>query len=346
MTRIVRRASQLALAAVLAGSTAGCSHFRESRKLDLTPFADNTFTTIGELQKFEKPAVWVFLRKYRTHPAVLKTVETYAPLRRLLRGIAFYSAQMVSLADASMSEDRKLKELARYLEVVVRPAAADEEASDWGITPADVDRIAAEIRQKKTFLEGVAAAEPLVNASLRYGLKLLDKVDGDIVDAANAIGQEVEAEFASVNANAADVERVQQELLHGFALLHQYRLGNDKALEQLRAAVPLARETLPGAKAPTTKQLDELETVLAAQLQRIEAATAQLAPDVARYEGSQKELDKLRMTNVERARLARVTLILWARSHRNLGLGVAVPPAIDLAGLIKSGAANATSLVF
>ncbi len=335
------RLTRVALALALAASASGCSYFKTSRKLDMAPFADNTMTSIGELRKFEKPAVWVHLRKYKAHPAVAKIQDDAKPLSRLMRGIAFYSAQMVSIGESGISEERKLKELARYLDVIVRESAGDEEAKDWGVTPEDIDRITKEIKSKENFLDGVAAAEPIVAATLRYGLKQLDKLDAGVAEATGAIGRDVEAEYADVNANVADIERVQQQLLRGFALLHEYRLGDEKALEQLRKAVPLARETLPAGKKPSTKDVDALEATLTAQLQRVEAATKQLAPQLAEYEGSQLELDALRATTVERLRLGRVTLILWARSHRNLGMGIAVPPAIDLAGMIKSSALGA-----
>ncbi len=339
------RLTRLTLVLALAATATGCSHFRESRRIDMAPFADNTLTSIGELRRLEKPPVWVHLRKYRTHPAVVKVQEDMKPLTRLLRGIAFYSAQMVSIGDSGLSEEKKNAELARYLQVVVREAAADEEAAEWGVTAADIDRVSAEIKKKESFLDGIAAAEPLVSASLRYGLKVLDRVDGGIGEAANAVGREVEAEYASVNANVADVERVQQQLLRGFSLLHEYRLGDEKALEQLRTTVPLAKAALPAGKRPAEKDVDAFEAQLTAQLQRVDAARKQLAPDLAEYEGSQLELDALRANAVERARLGRVTLILWARSHRNLGKGIAVPPAIDIGGMIKNSALGAAKAV-
>jgi hypothetical protein len=335
------RLPRLALVLALAATATGCKHFRESHKLDMAPFADNTMTSIGELRKYEKPPVWIHLRKYRTLPSVVKLQEEAKPLSRLLRGIGFYSMQMVSIGDSGLSEAKKNAELARYLQVVVREAAADEEAAEWGVTPADIDRVCEDIKKKETFLEGIAAAEPLIDASLRYGLKVLDRLDVGVGEAASSISREVEAAYAEVNANVADVERVQQQLLRGFALLHEYRLGDDKALEKLRASVPLAKEQLAAGKKPSGKDLDAFEAQLEGQLKRVEAARKQLAPDVADYEGSQLELDALRAITVERLRLGRTTMILWARSHRNLGKGIAVPASIDLAGILKSSALGA-----
>jgi hypothetical protein len=309
----------------------------------MAPFADNTLTTMGELRRFEKPAVWMHLRKYRAHPVVVRAHESYRPLARLLRGIAFYSAQLVSIGDSSLPEKRKLKELARYVQVVVGEAAVERAADDdtLAITKADVLRISAEIAGKETFLEGIAAAEPIADAALRYGLTQLDQLDVDIAEATGTIGREVEAEFAQLNANVADVSRVEQQLLRGFALLHRHRLGEAQALDELRGALPRAKEMLPAGRPPALKELDALEGQLTAQLERVKAVTEQLAPDLAEYEGCQQELDALRAHNVERARLARMSLILWARSHRNLGKGIAVPPAIDIGGMLKSTAMSA-----
>jgi hypothetical protein len=72
----------------------------ESRKLDMVPFADNTVTMIGELRRFDQPGVWVHPRIYRVHPSVQKAAEDWNRLALLLRGIEFYSAQMVSRGDA------------------------------------------------------------------------------------------------------------------------------------------------------------------------------------------------------------------------------------------------------
>jgi hypothetical protein len=53
----------------------------------------------------------------------------------------------------------------------------------------------------------------------------------------------------------------------------------------------------------------------------------------------------LRTQARESARLGRITLITWARSHRNLAAGIAVPASIDVMSMVKSAAGQAKSLV-
>jgi hypothetical protein len=50
----------------------GCSFFSASRRLDLGPFGENTVQVVGEIQKFQRPAPWVYLKKYSEHPKVLE----------------------------------------------------------------------------------------------------------------------------------------------------------------------------------------------------------------------------------------------------------------------------------
>jgi len=334
-------ASLLGLLGLLAS---GCSSFRESRKLDMSPFADNTVATIGQAAALNKPVVWIQLREYRTHPSVVKAQQSIVPLRRLMRGIAFYSAQVVSLNDSGLPEKKKLAGLARYLKEVVRAAAEDNDAEEWNVKPGDVDRIAAEVEQKETYLEGLAAADPLVNATLQYGIKVLDRIDQDVAQAAADVEREVDVRYAAISANAADLEKVEQQTLRGFGLLYRYRLGETDQLAALRSTIPAAT-SLEGAKAPTAKAVGEAEVELVAQLARIKAAKDLLEPDLNAYRESKLELDRLRSSTIEFARVARVTLILWARSHRNLGHGVAVPAAIDLGKIISGVASKGASAI-
>jgi hypothetical protein len=329
-------------ALALAGS--GCGAMKSSRRLDMAPFADNTITTIGEMDKLNKPAVWIQLRAYRTRPAVQEVGQDMVPVRTLLRQVAFYSAQLVSINDSSLPEQKKAKALARYVREVVKPAVeagqGAPDADELGVQLPDVDRVCAEMEAQETFLGAIARAEPLINATLHYGLKLFDRVDDDLQAASAEIEREVDAQFGPLSANVAAVYEAQQRTVRAFTLLYQLRAGQP-VLAELRAAVPDGATLIPVSWTPTRKDLQGIEDLLAAQMQRLKAARDQLEPDVVALREAKAELDELRTTSLARARAGRVTLILWARSHRNLGMGVAVPPAIDLPGMLFGSVSKA-----
>ena len=323
-----------ALAALL--TSGGCSLFRAERRLDMGPFGENTVAMVGEMQKFNRPAPWVYLKKYQLHPELQKGLPLMAEMRRLLRGVAFYSMQITSLQESKLSEKRRLQLLVQYLQEVVRPVLPAESDAGVAFSKEDFDGVVKDALSRETFLDGLNAAQPLVNAVQVYGLQLFDRFDDQLVVIGAAIGGEVEKEFAPLKRNIVELELLQERAMEGVTLLYKYRLGEAGALPALRTLYPPVAEQLPPGKPPTARQLDTAELELVAQLQRIRVLKEQLGPEFAIYKESQRELENLRIQAEERARLGRATLVLWARSHKNLGLGVAVPPTIDVMGLLKT----------
>jgi len=336
---IVRPSSRpLLLVAALAAllTSGGCSLFRAERRLDMGPFGENTVAMVGEMQKFNRPAPWVYLKKYQRHPEVVKGMPFLVEMRGLLRGVAFYSMQITALQESRLSEKRRLQELVRYLKEIVRPTLPAETGKDSVFSKEDLDEVVKDVLTRETFLDGLSAAQPLVNAVQSYGLGLFDQFDDQLGVAVAAVGGEVEKEFAPLKRNIVELELLQERAMEGVTLLYKYRLGEAEALPALRTLYPPVAEQLPAGKPPTARQLDSAELELVAQLQRIKALKEQLVPEFMVYKEEQRELETLRIQAEERARLGRATLVLWARSHKNLGLGVAVPPAIDVVGLLKA----------
>jgi hypothetical protein len=317
-------------------TSAGCSLFRTDRRLDMGPFGENTITMVGEMQKFNRPAPWVYLKKFQVHPEVRKGMPILQETRRLLRGVAFYSMQITSLNESKLSDRRKLQELARYLKEIVRPTLPAEMGGGSAFSQEDFDDLLKDLASRETFLDGLSAAQPLVNAAQAHGLLLFDQFDDRLVVIAEAINGEIEAQFAPLKRNIVELEALQERAMEGVTLLYRYRLGEAEALPALRTLYPPVVEQLPTGKSPTAKQLEAAELELVAQLQRIKGLKEQLTPEFMVYKESQRELETLRILNEERSRLGRATLVLWARSHKNLGMGVGVPPAIDVMGLLKT----------
>ena len=70
-----------------------------------------------------------------------------------------------------------------------------------------------------------------------------------------------------------------------------------------------------------------------------------LQPRFNEYHAEMRELDDLMFSLEESCRKMRVSVILWARSHANLAAGIAVPPQIDVAGMLTGAASNAAKKV-
>ena len=328
---------------VLAAGTSGCSYFSASKKLDMQPFAENTVTAIGELRRIEAPPVWIRLRPYFNHPAIVEARATARPLLGLVRAVNAYSLQVVSLNESKIPEPQKSRELAKFIEGASQAALLkDEDTAQISLTPERQKAILSDIEKKEKFIEALQAAEPIVNAVLARGLELSDQVDAAITKATNAIEGEVQKQYGAMLANRVSLLALQDQTMKQLAASEAIFYGDDAAADQIRKAAPMVAEYLPAGRKPTPKDQQAVVASLSAQALRIKTALDQIDPQYQAYRESVLELDNLRARTTENAKLARSVLMIWARSHKNLARGVEVPPMFDLAKIVMSAAGTAS----
>jgi len=324
---------------------AGCASFKASRRLDVSPFAQNTVGLIGEVQRANRPLEWVYLKKYESLPVIVDARRTYAPARELMRGIAIYSTQIVSIYESPLSESRRSQEVARYLDETIRARLRDNPRANAFLTQAELDKAVQGARSAPTFMAALGAAQPVVSAALAFGNQIYDEMDQAIAKADQEMIGRIEGDFASLKTEREKLESMQLAGVTSYRRLTEYRLGSNAALDSLRAADAEAAETLSAGKRPTPASLDAAEKQIRERVDTIGQMHARLDPQFEIYKAEQAELEQLRSQAREAARLGRITLIMWARSHRNLAAGIAVPAAIDVMGMVKSAAESAKGAI-
>jgi hypothetical protein len=323
----------------------GCSSFKSSRHINVAPFAENTVAMIGEVQRATKPIVWVYLKKYEDLQTIEDVREGFAPARTLMRGVALYSTQIVSIYESNLPESRKVAELAHYLDGAIRERIQSDPMAQQFFTAGRLDTAVAEARKSSTFLGALGAAQPVVSAALSFGNDVYDSVDIRIEIAADDIDHRIETEWAPLKTQVAELTDLELRAIREYTLLARYRLGDAATLDTLRSLDPAVTSAIPTGKPPSATALDATEKRLLSNIDTVNGLRAHLDKEYEIYQAEQRELDTLRSQSQEAARLGRITLILWARSHRNLAGGVAVPAQIDLMGMFRSAAGRAANLV-
>jgi len=329
-------AGLLPAALIVAGLLSGCATFRASKRIDVGPFSENTTGMIGELQKFNRPAVWTHLKKYQTLPSVKEAQQSVGQVRVLMRGVALYSSQIVALYQSPLPEERKIAELARYMNDIIRPGLSTVVSPDFAVTPGYMDTLVQDIRTRKTLLGALAAAQPLVSLTATAGDVLFDRLDDDVQTATVDINARIEAEFASMKVQIAELGAMHVASVGSYTMLQRYRGGDQAALDSLRRDDPGIRDLIPSGRPPTSRELDAVERYVIDRTTTIKTLRDQLEPDFVVYRENQAELEMLRSQTDERARLGRIVLILWQRSHRNLAAGIAVAPMVDVTGFLRN----------
>lgn len=335
-----RKACLAAALIALAATSSGCRFFTTTKKLDMQPFAENTITAIGEMRKIDAPPVWIRLRPYFSHPAVLEARAAARPLKDLIRGVNAYSLQLVALNEARISDRSKCRELARFLRGASQLALLEEaDEAEIKLTRERREVILKQIEASEKYMDALRAAEPIVNAIVTLGLDLSDNVDAALTKAVGTLEAEVQGQYKAMLANRTALLGLQERTLLAQAWAEALTFGDEAAAEQLRKTVPVVAGSL--GKKPDEKDQRAVVAALATQAARIKLALDQIDPEYTAYRESVLELDQLRAKTTENAKLARSVLMLWARSHKSLARGIEVPPMFDLAKIVMSSAGSA-----
>jgi len=322
----------------------GCAAFKGSHELDMAPFSDNTRILFGEAVIVSRPFQWKYLKPYSAIPEYDAIVEAGVPLKRALRNIVYYSNQVVAIRTSSLSDSDKNAQLAIYIADVLEESVSEQRYSNLQLDEANVSKALANIRRAPTFLEGVAAATPIV---LKVALAVHDRIDAlqDLVpDVVKGIDQQLDQEFGTTRANYNELIGLRDELMRAVTQLYKARIGERSELDKMLQENDSLRRFFSSSNA-APDELRKAEQFLLDQLLQIDTMLGQL--DDAKVELLAKQAELIGwQTHVDRRLgIAREAVTIWAQSHQNLGNGIAVPPLIDLSAMAEKLAGKAVELL-
>ena len=310
----------------------GCSAFESSKRMDMTPFSENAGVLFVEAAKVSRPFNWQHLKPPVDLPEAKNMFQNAAILYRGFSAITNYSNQLVALNTAKMTDTKKNANLALYISEAFQRVADKGILDTIGMDQGSLDTVLADIKGSKTYLDGIAAASPLVNAIVMTMGDRLTRIQEQTPAIAEAMGNKVEDDYAPRRANFTNLVSLRTASMRAMTLLYEARLGDQTALDSLLREDPSIQEFIPSRDKVTGKGMATAETYLADRLTKLDTFIHQLDPDVQLYMSKRRELEEWRRNIDERIKIARDALMVWSQSHRNLGMGIPVPPLIDVTG--------------
>ena len=138
----------------------GCSVFQSSRKIDMTPFSENAGVLFSEATKISRPFQWKHLKPYITIPEFKYLNERAGPLLEALRGVVYYSNQVVAINNSKLKDREKNKQLARYLYDAMEKSIANQKIDSLQLDEMGARKVLDNIRNADTYLEGITCCRP------------------------------------------------------------------------------------------------------------------------------------------------------------------------------------------
>lgn len=326
------------LIVVLTLSSGCASMIRHTKRLDMGPFGENTTMMVNDIQYGLLSMKPLYLKPYLQGPDFVEFKQRWSDQQRGLRGIVQYATQVVSLSRSStLKGPEKAATLAKYIEPLVVPVI-EHANTETSLTRADVNAALEAIRSKETLLAALGAAQPLIDAVQNFSLGSFEKLHGLAQQVLQEAQGRIEGNSAAVLEHAAGLKALQDRYLRSYAHLYECRRGNLRALDALLENDPELRRYMKTGASVDPKGLESMEKDLMERLRNIALLSEQIRPRLDQYRAEQRELDDLSRAGEETFRKARVTMLVWARSHGNLAAGIDVPPPIDMVDVLASAA--------
>ncbi len=311
----------------------------------MAPFSDNAETMFGEAVKISRPFEWKYLKPYLSIPEYKKLFSKSLPILEALRGIVYYSNQVVAINNARLSEKEKNRQLALYLEEVIEKAIKRQEADSLRLDLTGALNVLDDIRSAEKYLDGIAAASPIINAVVISIQDRIDEIEAEVSIILMAIDREIEKDYGVIRKNYLALMVLQNKTMNSVTRLYRAQIGDTAELDTLLQEDASLKKYFNSGKTAAPAALAAVETHLANRLQQIDVMFNQLGESKREYIAKQDELVAWRIQVDEKIRIARSAMAVWAQSHRNLGSGIPVPPMIDVAGFASGLVGSAAKTV-
>lgn len=319
----------------------GCSNFRPQQRLNLAPFAEYTVQLAADIEYGAATTRFRYLREYRNEPALVAHREYWDRMRELLRGVVAYSVEISTLGASSMSEPDRNVRFADFLDRLIRPVLLLD-LPEVRFTMDELDQMLANIRGQEKFLDALREAQPFIDELARLADELFDATEDDMANVFATLDAKIAEDNAGPVQTRAALVEAQERIFTGLVGIREYMLTRDtKVLEQIYEEDPEYRSMAKNPMNPTTAEILTMRQSMLAKLQVGIELKELITPDITRYHEQQQELDDIYGAARLQLKKARITVIVWARAHRNLSEGVTDPARVDIFDLTKKAVSTA-----
>ena len=314
---------------------AGCSTFKKSQRLDLRPFAEYTVSLASDIEFGMTSGAKVhYLMDYRDDPVIEAHNTQWDYVRQLVRAIVAYSVEITTLSGSQLTESGKNQEFAVFLGRLVRPAIV-KYPDAIRISAAGLDSITTDVRAQTTFLGALGSAQPVIDEIARISELVFDELQDSLDDTADHLLARIEEDNADVKFVRKRLKAAQARYVKSIIILGRIRAGEDTLWPDLLANEPQLKEIIPTDREPNREDVKRVEDRLFYMMDKVVDFKMQFAPDMEYYRNQVSELDDLYKFAMLHLKKARVTVMVWARAHRDLARGITNPAKIDIFDITK-----------
>jgi len=322
------------LFALILAILTGCSYLKPTTHLDFKPFAEYTITLAADIEYGISRNKVHYLREFMHDPVILEHGEMWNGVRMILKGVVAYSVEVTTLGGSTLSGPERTDKFAEFLDDLVRPVLRNYPGV-LHATEADLDTLLMNVRGEDNLLGALGQAQPFIDELARVSDQVFDRVTDDLDTIADYLVAEIDSMNADIVGYHTLVRDLQSQTFAALVILGEYRRGDPTALPRLLEKDPQLGELVDGDDKLSIKETQAIENRLLFKMQKAREFKEQLQPDLEMYRNQQGELADLYNNGRKQLTKARITVVVWSRSHRNLAQGIVDPAKVNIFDLTK-----------
>lgn len=307
-----------------------CSAFKKTVELDMQPFSDNTTVMFQEAAKVDRPFQFKALAAYKDVAKFTELKEEAKPIINALKGISYYSNQLVAISNSPLSQREKNEQLALYVKDVLERVDHQERLDKLGLTYRQVDSTIVEIKKAETYREGIKAADPAIKSMVLSLFDRLSTLEIMIADVIQTFEEKIYNDHELAIKNYYEFKSLQDKNQYSLTQLYAAQSGLENSLDSLIVADKALAKYFPSDKDRSQQAYQEAEEYLLKRLTTIDSMLLQLEDDKVEFMDIKREISEWHIQADEKIKIARNSLIVWSQSHKNLGQGVVTPAILGI----------------
>ena len=212
-------------------SLTSCSLFRAKTEPDIAPFAEQTITMAGEVNRGFAEIRAVYIRREASKSQDVEELKAMVEdIRVFMIGIVEYSVQVVALSQSSKTGPERAQALGDFIDELLDPVVEQKDV-ELHYVEGRLDEILDEIRQQETLLDALRVGQPLVDEAAYVAGAFLERFKDKQSIAMQSISDAIDEEFHAV-ISYSNILREQEELVSKVhEQLARYALGDESALD-------------------------------------------------------------------------------------------------------------------
>lgn len=299
----------------------------------MQPFSDNTTVLFQESAKVDRPFQFQSLAAYRDTKKYKILKAKAEPIIRGLRGITYYSNQLVAISNARISEKGKNKQLSIYVKDVLERIDHKERTDSLGLRQSQIDSTILNIRRAETYREGIKTADPVVKSIVLSMFERLEALETMVEDAAYSFEDEIYRDHELAIKNYLNLKELQNSTQYKLTQVYYAETGRENTLDSLVAIDPSLAKFVSSGRSKDQMDFAATEEFLLKRLENIDTLLRQLDDDKLEFMDMKREITQWHIQADEKIKIARNSLIVWSQSHKNLGQGIVTPALIGMENL-------------